>query len=490
MIKLTIHKNRIGPIRGRHPWVFQGAIKKIPEGLSSGMIVHLFDERGDFLAQGYFNSYSQMAVRLWSWDEEEKVDLDFFVKRVRSAYDLRKQYVESKDTNAYRLVNSENDLLPGLIVDKYDDYLCVQFHNQGIELWKMTIIDALEKVIKPKGIYERSDVGERKTPACHCEERGTSDVAIPSNVGGRKSEGSTRFLPLPEGETKRGREGEAKDLDSSATLQNDKTSGVIPAPCLPAGKKAGIQEGASSVILTRQLAGKDLKGATGIVSGTIPEKIKIMENGLKFWVDLAGGQKTGFFLDQRDKRQAIQKYADGKNVLNCFSYTGGFSVSALFAGAKKVVNVDSSEDALALAEENIKLNGFNGKKSEFVCADVKDYLRQILEKSPDEREEFDLIILDPPAFVKDRRKIREGLMGYRNINESALRLLSSGGILVTASCSTHVSMQDFRYAVSESAGRAHKTLQILETYTHGIDHPELVAFGEGEYLKCLICRVV
>ncbi len=381
------------------------------------MIVHLFDERGDFLAQGYFNSYSQMAVRLWSWDESEKVDLDFFVQRIQLASELRKNYLESKQTDSYRLINSENDLLPGLIVDKYADYLCVQFHNPGIEFWKLTIIDALEKVIKPKGIYERSDVGGRKIPHCHCEERGTSDVAIPSD-------------------------------------------------------------------LTKET------GHTGTLMGTIPEKIKITENNIKFWVDPVHGQKTGFFLDQRDKRLAVQKYIKDKNVLNCFSYTGGFSVYALSAGAKKVTSVDTSKEALALAEENIKLNGLNAKKSEFICADVKDYLRELLEKDPDEREDFDVIILDPPAFVKDRRKVREGLMGYRNINEFALRLLSSGGILVTASCSTHVSLQDFRYAISESAGRARKTVQILETFTHGIDHPELVAFVEGDYLKCLICRVV
>lgn len=420
--KLTINKNRIGPVRGRHPWVFQGAIKRIPEGLSSGMPVALYDEQGGFLAQGYFNSYSQMAVRLWSWDEEEKIDLDFFVKRVRSAYELRQAYVESKDTNSYRLINSENDLLPGLIVDKYDDYLCVQFHNKGIELWKMTIIDALEKVVQPKGIYERSDVGGRKFDAIPAK-AGIQPRVIPS-----EAEGSLR--------------------------QNSET------------------------------------GHTGVISGTVPDKIKIMENGLKYVVDVVGGQKTGFFLDQRDKRAALQKYVVGKNVLNCFSYTGGFSVSALAAGAKKVVSVDSSTEALELAEENVKLNGFNGKKAEFVAADVKDYLLGLQEKDPEIREDFDVIILDPPAFVKDRRKVAEGLQGYRKINEAALRLLSSGGILVTASCSTHVSLQDFRYAVSEAAGRARKTVQILETYTHGIDHPELVSFGEGEYLKCLIVKVV
>lgn len=398
MNKLTINKNRVGPILGRHPWVFQGAIKRIPEGLSSGMPVALYDERGGFLAQGYFNSYSQMAVRLWSWDEEEKIDLDFFLRRVRSAYDLRKKYVESKQTDSYRLINSENDLLPGLIVDKYGDYLCLQFHNRGIEFWKLMIVDALEKVVEPKGIYERSD------------------------VGGRKEE------------------------------------------------EAGAK--------------------TGIISGDVPDKIKITENGFKFWVDLAHGQKTGFFLDQRDKRAALQKYVDGKNVLNCFSYTGGFSVYALAAGAKKVVSVDSAEEALELAEENVKLNGLNPKKCEFVCADVKDYLTGLGQKDPDIREDFDVIILDPPAFVKDRRKVAEGLQGYRKINEMAFRLLPSEGILVTASCSMHVSLQDFRYAVSEAAGRARKSVQILETFTHGIDHPELVSFGEGEYLKCLFARVI
>jgi 23S rRNA (cytosine1962-C5)-methyltransferase len=396
--KLTINKNRVGPILGRHPWVFQGAIKRIPEGLSSGMPVALYDERGGFLAQGYFNSYSQMAVRLWSWDGEEEIDLDFFLRRVRSAYELRKKYVETKQTDSYRLINSENDLLPGLIVDKYGDYLCVQFHNRGIELWKVTIIDALEKVMEPKGIYERSD------------------------VGGRKEEGT------------------------------------------------------------------DAK--TGVISGDVPDKIKITENGFKFWVDLAHGQKTGFFLDQRDKRAALQKYVDGKNVLNCFSYTGGFSVYALAAGARKVVSVDSAEEALELAEENVKLNGLNPKKCEFVCADVKDYLTGLGQKDPDIREDFDVIILDPPAFVKDRRKIAEGLQGYRKINEMAFRLLSSEGILITASCSMHVSLQDFRYAVSDAAGRSRKSVQIIETLTHGIDHPELVSFGEGEYLKCLFARVV
>ncbi len=394
MQKLTVHRQRIGPILGRHPWVFSGALKFIPEGLKSGDPVMLVNEEGGFLAQGYFNSYSQIAVRLWSWDEQEVVDDKFFEKRISQAYEIRKNFVENKGTDSYRLVHSENDLLPGLIVDKYADCLVLQFHTPGMEAWKDNIVKALKKVVKPKGIYERSDV---------------------------------------------------------------RTRGI---------------EGAEKQV--------------GLLYGKVPERIKISENGYKFWVDVIGGQKTGFFLDQRDKRQALTKYVDKKSVLNCFSYSGGFSVYALGAGAKHAVSVDASESALELAVENVRLNKMDVKKCEFVCADVKQYLFNAQE----EKKKFDVIILDPPAFVKDRHKVKEGLMGYKKINEMALRILDPEGILVSASCSAHVTLSDFRYMLSESAGRSRRTLQILETYTHGIDHPELVSFTEGEYLKCVFARVV
>lgn len=394
MIKLIVQKQRVGPILGRHPWVFSGALKQIPEGLKSGEDVVLVNEDDQFLAQGYFNSYSQIAVRLWSWDEQEIVDDKFFEKRISQAYAVRKNFVENKGTDSYRLIHSENDLLPGLIVDKYADYLVLQFHTPGMEFWKDKIVKALVKIVKSEGIYERSDV---------------------------------------------------------------RTRGI---------------EGAEKQV--------------GLLYGKVPERIKISENGFKFWVDVIGGQKTGFFLDQRDKRQALTKYVEGKKVLNCFSYSGGFSVYALGAGAKHVVSVDTSQGALELAEENVKLNKMDLKKCEFICGDVKQYLSDPQHQPGD----FDIIILDPPAFVKDRHKVKEGLMGYRKINEVALRLLSPGGVLVTASCSAHVSLSDFRYMLSESAGRARQTVQVLETYTHGIDHPELAAFTEGEYLKCLFARVI
>ncbi|KKQ40824.1 MAG: hypothetical protein US58_C0012G0033 [Candidatus Magasanikbacteria bacterium GW2011_GWA2_37_8] len=403
MIKLTVLNKRVGPIRGRHPWVFSGALKSIPEGLESGMPVHLVDEQGKFLAQGYFNSYSQIAVRLWSWEESEEVNPSFFENRIKAAWELRHSLVENKKTNAFRVINSENDLLPGLVVDKYANYLSVQFHTVGLEFWREQIVDALVGIVKPKGIFERTD--NKK----NIREKSTNN------------------------------------------LEDD---------------------------------------AARLLYGKMPEKIEILENGYKFLVDIKGGQKTGFFLDQRDKRSALEKYVKGKSVLNCYSYTGGFSVYALGAGAKRVVSVDVSEKALELAEENIKLNKSEENKAEFIGADVKAYLTGLSENDPElGKNDFSVIILDPPAFVKDRHKIREGLQGYRNINELALRLLPPNGILVTASCSAHVSLADFRYMLSEAAGRAGRTVQILETYTHGIDHPELVAFTEGEYLKCLFALV-
>ncbi len=385
MLTLTIKQERTGPVAGCHPWVFSGAFKSIPDGIKPGTPVNLQGENGVFLAAGYFNSYSQIAVRLWGYDKDEEVNESFFVKRIERAYAIRKRLVASPDTNAYRLINGESDLLPGLVVDRYADHLVVQFHTRGIESWKDKIVAALEAVLKPQGIYERSDM----------EARGIEDL--------------------------------------------DKTRGLL--------------------------------------SGSVPELIAIKENGIKFLVDVKGGQKTGFFLDQRDKRRALMKYADNAVLLNTFCYTGGFSAYALAGGARHVISIDSSEPALQLAKENIRLNGLDMERCEFICGDVKNYLRN-------EKKNFDVIILDPPAFIKDRKKKKEGLTGYRGINEAALKILIPDGILLTCSCSAHLRFDEFRFLLSEAGLRSGRVLNFLETYTHGIDHLQLVPFLEGEYLKC------
>jgi 23S rRNA (cytosine1962-C5)-methyltransferase len=390
MIELTVKQKRTGPMAGFHPWVFSQALIKIPDGVPSGEPVHLRSERGEFLAAGYFSSYSQIAVRIWGYDKDETIDEAFFAKRIEKAYSIRKRYLESPETDAFRIINGENDLLPGLIVDKYADYFVVQFHTAGIEVWKEKIIAALENIMRPKGIYERSDVAVR------------------------------RF----------------DHLDSEQ----------------------------------------------GLLSGSVPELITIRENGLQFLVDVKHGQKTGFFLDQRDKRKALRKYAKDASVLNCFSYTGGFSVYALAGGAKKVTSVDSSQAAIDLARENIRLNGFDADKCQFICGDAKPYLRNL-------GEQFDAVVLDPPAFVKDRRKKKEGIEGYKSINGMAMKALTENGILVTCSCSNHLSLEEFRFLLSEAGGKARKSFKILETFTHGIDHPQSVPFTEGEYLKCFFLTV-
>ena len=387
MITLTVKQKRIGPILGGHPWVFSQAFASLPDGIPAGTPVQLVDQAGEFLALGYFSSYSQITVRVWGRDKDETLNEQFFARRVDRAYRLRRKYVERPETDAFRLINGENDFLPGLIVDKYSDYLVVQFHTRGIESWKTEIIAALEQVMKPKGIYERSDMSARKT--------------------------------------------------------------------------------------------EQMETRTELLAGSVPDLITIRENGFKFLVDVKKGQKTGFFLDQRDKRLAFSRYTRDASVLNCFSYTGGFSVYALAGGASRVVHVDTSASALDLARENIALNGFDPAKCEFVTGDVKGYLRK-------GGEHFDAIVLDPPAFVKDRRKKKEGMIGYRSINESAIRLLPEEGILLTCSCSAHLNLEEFRYVISEAGGRVRKTLKFLETYTHGIDHSLLVPFTEGQYLKCFI----
>ncbi len=386
MVTLKIKRQKSGPVINRHPWVFSQALKDIPDNLKPGAPVRLINESGGFLASGYFNSYSQITVRIWGYDENEEIDKNFFVKRIKKAYEIRREYIESIKTDSYRLINGENDFLPGLIIDKYNDYLVIQCHTRGIECWKDNIVNALVETIKPMGIYERSDIPSRKI--------------------------------------------------------------------------------------------ERLENQSGLLYGSIPDLIIIKENGFNFFVDVKQGQKTGFYLDQRDKRQALLKYVKDKSVLNCFSYTGAFSVYALACGAQSITSVDASSASLELAKENIKLNKLDMEKCEFVCDDVKKYLKNVSDKR------FNLIILDPPAFIKDRRKKKEGLVGYRNINGMALKILPENGILVTCSCSAHLSLQDFRYLLVELGGRVRKSLQFLETYTHGIDHAELAPFIEGEYLKC------
>ena len=392
--KVVLKRGREKPVRNRHPWIFSGAIRKIEGECADGDIVTVVDSRGSFLAQGYLNRRSQITVRLLSWIEGEIIDRSFFRHRLEQAITVRRLLQEDPTTNAYRLVNAESDFLPGLVVDRYNEYLVIQFLTLGIDRWKREIVSLLGELLPSRGIYERSDVEVRE------------------------KEG----LPL----------------------------------------------------------------ATGLLAGQErPALVHIVENGHRFIVDIKRGQKTGFYLDQRENRQKLPRYCRGQTVLNCFAYTGAFAVYAAGAGAKKVVNVETSAEALKLAQRNLALNGFDGRDDEYVEGDVFQVLRQYRH----EGRSFDLIVLDPPKFAYSKSQVQAACRGYKDINLLAMQMLRPGGVLFTFSCSGLVSPDLFQKVVFGASVDAGRNVQIIEKLAQGFDHPILLSFPESEYLKGFICRV-
>ena len=392
--RVVLKRGREKPVLNRHPWIFSGAIKNIEGECADGDIVTVVDSRGSFLAQGYLNRRSQITVRLLSWIEAETIDRGSFRHRLERAIAIRRPLQEDPTTNAYRLVNAESDFMPGLVVDRYNEYLVIQFLTLGIERWKGEIVSLLGELLPSRGIYERSDVEVRKK------------------------------------------------------------EGLLPATGLLAGQER-------------------------------PALVHIVENGHRFIVDIKQGQKTGFYLDQRENRQKLTRYCLGKTVLNCFAYTGAFAVYAVGAGAKKVVNVESSAEALQLAQRNMALNGFDERDDECIEGDVFQVLRQYL----DEGRSFDLIVLDPPKFAYSRSQVQSACRGYKDINLLAMQMLRPGGILFTFSCSGLISPELFQKVVFGSSVDAGRNVQIIEKLTQGFDHPILLSFPESEYLKGFICRV-
>lgn len=390
--RVQLHAGREKSLRFHHPWLFSRAIAKVPAGLQSGALVHIVADNGEVVGTGYYNAHSQIAVRLFAF-QETVVDADFFVKKFQEALAFRKRFLDLASTDAFRLVFSESDGLPGLIVDVYGEYLVLQIHTMGMDTLRPTIVDALVKVLQPTGIYERSDL----------------DV--------RKKEGLKTF-------------------------------------------------------------------PTGLLYGQEPPKEHtIQEHGLTYLVDIPRGQKTGFFLDQRENRLAVRGYVRDKNVLNLFSYSGGFSVSALAGGAKKVTSVDISESALELARKNFTLNNFQPDDHEFVAGDVFAFL----EKMAQNKQKYDLIVVDPPAFVKNQDSLSHGTNAYIKLNAQAMKLLSDDGILVSSSCSSHVSLELFRMILFKAALAAGRELILLEQKNQPADHPLNINFPEGEYLKFAVC---
>lgn len=377
----------------KHPWIFSGALEASSlRGTGDGEITDVRDSGGNFLARGYYNSQSNIAVRVLTFDEDDIIDAGFFERRLAAAREWRKRFLESDLTDAYRVVFAEGDMLPGLVVDKYGDFLVVQFHTLGMDRLKSQVVDALVKVFGPATIVERSDVAARR-------QDGLNDMPV------------------------------------------------------------------------------------GILYGKQPEgPVKIRENGLSFWADLTGGQKTGFFLDQRENRKEIMKYVRDKSVLNLFSYSGGFSVYALAGGAGHVTSVDVSGDAIDLCRKNLMLNGFSAERFETATMDVFDFL----EKAAAEKKRYDVVIVDPPAFVKSQKNIDKALKAYSQLNQMALAVLNAGGILISSSCSHFIDGEMFKKSLFQAALKAGKDLRVIEQKGQPFDHPVRLFFPEGQYLKFFV----
>jgi len=387
MYTLFLKKNEEKRLLGGHPWVYANEVLKIEGKDSQGSIAKVCAHDGRFIGYGYINHMSKIIVRILT-RRDEAIDEQFFFNRIKSANDLR---LSLGFGDNYRVVFGENDLLPGLIVDKYGDYLSVQFLTLGMEVRKQMIVDILVKIFNPKGIYERSDVTVRE------------------------------------------------------------------------------KEG--------------LKQFKGPIYGEFDPVVTIVENGIKMIVDLENGQKTGYFLDQKENRANLKRYVKGKTVLDCFSNVGGFALNAAKFGAASVTALDISEIAVETIRKNADLNGF--ANVEAVQADVFDQLRQYRK----EGKRFDVIVLDPPAFTKSKDTVKEGYKGYKDINIQALKLLNPKGILITCSCSQHLTVNLFNEMIKESVANAGLQAKMLEFRTQAVDHGTLVGLDEGLYLKVAVLAI-
>ena len=374
-----------------HPWIYKNAIDRVRGDYGPGDLVEIKDWRGKFLGIGYINPASYISARILTRKKED-IDRRFWRKRLERALDFRKKLnIDALD--AYRLVFSEADFMPGLIIDKFNDYLVMQVLTLGMERLKEAIVGIIVDLLPVKGIYQKNDIAVRSI------------------------------------------------------------------------------EGLSMV--------------DELLFGEVPDEVIINENGVQFYVNISGGQKTGHYLDQRCNRALLNPISRGAHVLDAFCYTGGFGLNAANFGAKSVLGIDASEDAVRTARRNAELNGVS-EICEYEVANVFDRLRELEEKGL----QFDLVVLDPPAFAKNKRAVEGALKGYKEINLRAMKILKSSGFLLTCSCSHHISWDLFEGIILEAAKDAHKSLRVVARTGQPSDHPVLMGFDESLYLKCLLLEVI
>lgn len=390
----TIHLKPLRPERYGHPWIYDNEIAKGPDaGFEDGGLVQIVDHNKKPIGVGYLNRKSKIAGRFLSRDPEAEIGPAFWKKRIERALSYRQARYPQLPA-LYRLVYGEADLLPGLIVDVYGDYLSLQILTLGMDRHRDQIVDALQGTLFPIGIYERSDV--------------------------------------------------------------------------PARRLEGLEE------------------KMGVLHGSEPTApVEIEDNGAVILADIAHGAKTGLFLDQIENQKAAAREARGRDVLNCFAYTGLFGLRAAIAGAKSVTDVEISPAFAEIGKKQWRRNPLAVCAHNSVVENAFDYLR-MLEKNS---YRTDMIVLDPPAFTKTRAQRDSALRGYNDINRRAMRLLNPGGVLVTCSCSHHLSAGDFWGVVEHAARDAGRELRLIEQRGQPPDHPVLLPVPETEYLKCLILQV-
>jgi 23S rRNA (cytosine1962-C5)-methyltransferase len=392
---LRLGRGRDRSLRRRHPWVYSGAIASVEGKPPPGAIVRLVGHDGGFLAWAYFNERSQIRARVLDWDESASIDESWWRRSIASAVQRRRDLPELEGCDVSRLIHSEADGLPGLVVDRYGEWLVVQVLTAGTERVKKEIVSALADALKPKGIFERSD------------------------------------------QDARGLEG--------------------------------------------------LRPSVGCLAGEEPpERLEVDERGHRFIVDVKNGQKTGFYIDQRENRRSVAEYTTGKEVLDLFSYTGGFSVYALSHGASRVTLVESSAGALKIAEANLVANRADPSRFELIQGNAFEVARDFR----DVGRRFDVVIADPPKFAQSRAHLEKAERAYKDVNLIGMKLLKPEGLLATFSCSGAVGVELFSKIVTWASVDANRRVQILRRLSQGADHPVMPSFPESEYLKGLICRVV
>jgi 23S rRNA (cytosine1962-C5)-methyltransferase len=388
MKTVRVNKKGAGRVRQGHLWIYRSDVIEVDA--DGGSVVSVTDERGNSIGQALFSDTSQIALRFLTQGTEE-IDRNWWRVRITEAAARRRI---PADTNAYRLIYSEGDLLPSLIVDRYADVLVLQTLSQGPDALKSMLVEILVEEFNPRAIVERNDARVRELEG----------------------------LPL----------------------------------------------------------------LSGTIYGEAPDELETLQHGLKFLVAPSGGQKTGSFLDQRENRVAARHAAQNTNrgrALDCFTFNGAFALH-LAGVCEHVTGIDISGDAVATARRNAELNQMTNV--EFREANVFDALREMEAAG----ERFDAIVLDPPAFAKNRASLKSALRGYKEINLRALKLLNRGGVLITCTCSYHVSEELFVEILTEAAIDAHRRLQIVEKRMQATDHPVLITMPETYYLKCVIGRVI